>query len=215
MGFITVGSSGGQAISIVIQDRSRLFRESLALVLESSDALCVVGTVADDDGLRSLCLDTPVEAAVFEADGVPWDVRELVSDVNRHVVRSAMVGTCRERSDHIHRIIPEIGLLPRASAGHLFVSLILGQAVDEVPPSRLPSRGAGTLTQRELQVLALISGGSTTPQIADRLGISVKTVENRRQSLFAKLGVQNQSHAVAVAMRTGLLRPSPTRHGHR
>ena len=56
-----------------------------------------------------------------------------------------------------------------------------------------------------LQVLALISGGSTTSQIAERLGISAKTVENRRQALFAKLGVQNQSHAVAVAMRTGLL----------
>ena len=74
-----------------------------------------------------------------------------------------------------------------------------------------PARGSGSdrdsdnLTTRELQVLALISGGLTSPQIAERMGISAKTVESKRQALFAKLGVQNQSAAVAAAIRRGLL----------
>jgi len=62
-------------------------------------------------------------------------------------------------------------------------------------------------------VLALISAGLTTAQIAIRMGISRKTVENRRQSLFAKLGVQNQSHAIAVAIRTGVLGSAPVARG--
>jgi len=69
--------------------------------------------------------------------------------------------------------------------------------------------GAEVLTKREMQVLALISGGLTTQQIAERLGISAKTVESRRQALFAKLGVQSQSHAVSVAIRAGFLGNRP------
>jgi DNA-binding CsgD family transcriptional regulator len=40
------------------------------------------------------------------------------------------------------------------------------------------------------------------------MGISPKTVENHKQRIFAKLGVQNQAHAVAVAMRSGLVKPT-------
>jgi DNA-binding CsgD family transcriptional regulator len=62
-----------------------------------------------------------------------------------------------------------------------------------------------SLTTRELDVLNLIGCGHTTSEIGPRLGISPKTVENHKQRLFAKLGVSNQAHAVAVSMRLGLL----------
>jgi DNA-binding CsgD family transcriptional regulator len=39
------------------------------------------------------------------------------------------------------------------------------------------------------------------------LEISHKTVENHKQRIFGKLGVQNQAHAVSVAIRTGVMRP--------
>jgi DNA-binding CsgD family transcriptional regulator len=39
------------------------------------------------------------------------------------------------------------------------------------------------------------------------LNISPKTVENHKQRIFRKLGVQNQAHAISVAMRSGLMRP--------
>jgi DNA-binding CsgD family transcriptional regulator len=44
--------------------------------------------------------------------------------------------------------------------------------------------------------------------VAEAMGISPKTVENHKQRIFSKLGVQNQAHAVAVAMRQGLLSAS-------
>jgi DNA-binding CsgD family transcriptional regulator len=64
------------------------------------------------------------------------------------------------------------------------------------------------LTDREVQVLGAFGGGDSTRGVANRMGISPKTVENHKQAIFAKLGVQNQSHAVAVALRRGLLNPS-------
>jgi DNA-binding CsgD family transcriptional regulator len=41
-----------------------------------------------------------------------------------------------------------------------------------------------------------------------QMGISPKTVENHKQRIFSKLGVQNQAHAVAVAVRQGLVDPT-------
>ena len=56
-------------------------------------------------------------------------------------------------------------------------------------------------------MLVLISAGLTSATIASRLGISIKTVESRRQTLYSKLGVQNQPAAVAIAIRKGLIGP--------
>ena len=69
------------------------------------------------------------------------------------------------------------------------------------------------LSQREVQVLGEIGAGATTRIVAATMGISPKTVENHKQRIFTKLGVQNQAHAVAVAMRQGLMTaPSAVPH---
>jgi DNA-binding CsgD family transcriptional regulator len=73
--------------------------------------------------------------------------------------------------------------------------------------STVPGSQSVTLTDRELGVLSLVGAGLTSAQISRRLQISHKTVENHKQRIFAKLGVQNQAHAVSVALRAGLLRP--------
>ena len=56
-------------------------------------------------------------------------------------------------------------------------------------------------------MLRHISAGLTTQQSAQLLEVSPKTVDNHKQRMFAKLQVQNQAHAVAVAHRAGILRP--------
>jgi DNA-binding CsgD family transcriptional regulator len=71
------------------------------------------------------------------------------------------------------------------------------------------SRSAGAtstaLTQRERDVLALITQGSTNRQIARQLYISEKTVSVHVSNILAKLGVRGRTEAAAVARRDGLL----------
>lgn len=57
------------------------------------------------------------------------------------------------------------------------------------------------LSPREVEILRAISGGHTTREISEQLEISAKTVENHKQRIFAKLGVQNKAHAVALSAR--------------
>jgi DNA-binding NarL/FixJ family response regulator len=78
-----------------------------------------------------------------------------------------------------------------------------------VPPevaSRLAEHlGDDDLTEREIEVLRLIRDGYRNKQIADRLVIAETTVNFHIKNLVDKLGANDRTHAVTIAVRRGLL----------
>lgn len=64
-----------------------------------------------------------------------------------------------------------------------------------------------TLTEREREVLGQVAQGYTNQEIADRLFVSVKTVETHRAHLMSKLGLQSRAELVQYALREGYLTP--------
>jgi two-component system response regulator NreC len=62
------------------------------------------------------------------------------------------------------------------------------------------------LTDREREVLQLISEGQTTKEVANTLGISVKTAGTHRTNIMRKLGVHETAGLVRYAIRQGLIR---------
>lgn len=62
-----------------------------------------------------------------------------------------------------------------------------------------------TLTAREREVLQLVAEGKTSSEVAARLHISHRTVENHRTSLMRKLGLKNHSDVIRYALRRGLI----------
>ena len=67
--------------------------------------------------------------------------------------------------------------------------------------------GLGVLTPRQRQILQLIAEGQGTRQIAERLHVSVKTVETHRAQLMERLGIRDVAGLVRFAIRTGLIEP--------
>jgi DNA-binding NarL/FixJ family response regulator len=65
--------------------------------------------------------------------------------------------------------------------------------------------GEETLTPREIEVLQLIRDGHKNKQIADRLSISENTVNFHIKNIVEKLGANDRTHAVTIAIRRGLL----------
>ncbi len=204
----SVDASRGPVTAVAIQDRSRFFREGLRFLLNAHSGLRVDDEMALLAQLDASRVGDQIDAVILEATGVPWDVPEIAGQIMEGDPNVVIVGTYPDRGQP-HNQIEGVRLVHRNSPSSLFASILMGRDLDG--SSVYSPRGSGSdrdsdnLTTRELQVLALIGGGLTSTQIAERMGISVKTVESKRQALFAKLGVQNQSAAVAVAIRQGLL----------
>jgi DNA-binding NarL/FixJ family response regulator len=61
------------------------------------------------------------------------------------------------------------------------------------------------LTSREVDVLKLVAAGLTNREIADRLGLSSRTIDAHLRSVFAKIGVRSRSAATRYAVEHGLV----------
>jgi two-component system response regulator NreC len=64
-----------------------------------------------------------------------------------------------------------------------------------------------TLTAREKEILRFIGDGLTNEEIADRLSLSVHTVQTHRSNIMEKLGLHNRAQLVTYAARVGLIQP--------
>jgi DNA-binding NarL/FixJ family response regulator len=71
--------------------------------------------------------------------------------------------------------------------------------------ARQSSDVRAVLTDRELQILELVSQGLTVKQVASRIGLSPRTVETHIAKLYRKLGVRNRVQAVSKAAALGLV----------
>ncbi|GAA3351192.1 LuxR C-terminal-related transcriptional regulator [Amorphoplanes nipponensis] len=93
------------------------------------------------------------------------------------------------------------GVMPPNLVGELLKHIERLQR-DVLTPHGLTSSG---LTPRELDVLRLMADGLDTSEIAGRLCYSERTVKNVIYGLTHRLNLRNRSHAVAYALRTGMI----------
>lgn len=88
--------------------------------------------------------------------------------------------------------------------GATYVSPPVGApAGDGAAPA--PAAPIGTLSKRELEVMCFLASGMTNREIAEQLGISVKTIDTHRGHLLKKLQLRNNSDITRFAIRHGLV----------
>ncbi|UXN71932.1 response regulator transcription factor [Devosia neptuniae] len=201
-----------RALKVILADDHAIVREGLKLLLSTMAGVDVVGEAADaaavlaqllanDADLLVLDLGMPGIAGVqFIRDlrGAHAKLRILVLTAN---VEPRMVTAALEAGADgyltKHGDAAEIGLAIAAMRdGRPYVSPVTGAASQSLSP--IP------LTRREREILALIANGTTTPEIAARLGISPLTARKHRENLMRKLNLHNAAELTAYAVRLGL-----------
>jgi DNA-binding NarL/FixJ family response regulator len=109
--------------------------------------------------------------------------------------------------------------LQAGAMGYLLKSLLQDELVDTVRAvmkgqKRMPPEIASEialhatdedLTERELSVLRAISKGCSNKIIGAELGISEHTIKNHVQNILAKLGANDRTHAVTIALQRGFI----------
>jgi DNA-binding NarL/FixJ family response regulator len=165
--------------------------------------------------------------AVVVADAVDDDALRLVRAVRRRgPAQAVLVAGHLEDGDVVTAVEAGVlGLLRRAEAtADRLVRVICGAATGEgsVPPDLLGRLldQVGTLQRqvlrprgltftglatREIEVLKLVADGYDTAEIAQSLAYSERTVKNVLHDVTTRLQLRNRSHAVAYALREGLI----------
>ena len=90
-------------------------------------------------------------------------------------------------------------------AGATYVSPQIAEAVRSGASTATPGL-VGTLSKREFEVMCFLASGMTNREIAEQLGISVKTIDTHRGHVLKKLQLRNNSDITRFAIRHGFVR---------
>ncbi|QFG25821.1 response regulator transcription factor [Actinomadura sp. WMMB 499] len=142
--------------------------------------------------------DPPVRVLVLSASGEQEDVLEAVkAGATGYLLKSA---AREEFLDAVRRTAAGDAVFTPGLAG-----LVLGEFRRlAAAPARDAGDGAPRLTERETEVLRLVAKGLTYKQIAQRLVLSHRTVQNHVQNTLGKLQLHNRVELVRYAIEQGL-----------
>jgi DNA-binding NarL/FixJ family response regulator len=204
-------------IRLLVVDDHPVVRAGIVGLLAGEPDLEVVGEAGD--GAEACDL-----AGVLRPDVVLMDLRMPVLDgvqATERLLAAApatrvIILTTYETDTDILRAVEAgaTGYLLKDTPRDDLVAAVRGVAAGEtvLSPSvarRLVSgvRNAGErLTARELEVLAAVARGRNNAQIGAELYIAEATVKTHLLRIFTKLGVDDRTHAVTIALERGLLR---------
>lgn len=212
------------AISIILADDHPVVRRGMQALLERERDFSVAGVAAD--GLEAVRLTESLRPDVLVLDLMMPGLSGLEalrilherSPQTRIVIlsmhrSSAFVAQALQNGavGYVLKESTEEGLVlavREAAAGRRFLSPPLTESaitayIDQCKTS--PFDPHETLTPRQREVLQLAAEGRTNAEIAARLNISQRTVENHRAALMQKLRLRNQAELVRHAIRHGLL----------
>jgi ATP/maltotriose-dependent transcriptional regulator MalT len=176
----------------------------------AADELSQIATDIDAPVLRAMSAHATGAALRAEGDSraalvvlreawAAW--RELGAPYQAAQVRVLVGLACRDLGDE------DGGALELEAAQRVFQELGAAPALAQMEVSARtgPTRGAGGLTPREAEVLALVATGRTNRETASALVISEHTVARHMQNIFAKLGLSSRTAASAFAFEHDLV----------
>ncbi len=214
--------------SVLLADDQELVRAGLRTVLDNQDGIEVVGAAANGreaiDRARELEPDVVLmDVRMPQVDGIAA-TRELAGDGDGRP--RVLVLTTFDLDEYVYEAIKAgaSGFLLKDATPSRLVAAI--RAVDQgdallapdvtrrlverfasTPSGPDPDGPVGELTERELEVLALVARGLSNAEIGERLVVSLPTVKTHVGRVLMKLGLRDRVQAVVFAYEAGVVRP--------
>lgn len=211
-------------IRLILADDHALMREGLKSLIENEAGMQVVGEA--DNGARTIELAASAGPHVVVMDVAMPDLNGIeatrkIVEANPHIKVVALSGheskefvrkmltagasayVLKKRAyEELARAIREVMkgkkyLSPDIARGVVDDYIELSSSVDENPAFVV-------LTDREREVLQQLAEGKATKEMADALGVSVKTVETHRRNIMDKLDLHSVAELTKYAIREGV-----------
>ena len=203
-------------VSIVLADDHAVVRSGLCMLLESEADLEVVAQLGELDELCAVVAEVRPDVLLLDLHMRGGNSLELIPELARET--NVLVLTMQDdpgyarsaihagASGYLLKEVADAELIQAVRAvagGGTYIYPALGARL-LTGDGATPGRG---LTERERDVLRLIALGHTNAAVAERLFLSVRTVETHRANIHRKLDTDSRSELVRHALEQGLVKP--------
>jgi DNA-binding NarL/FixJ family response regulator len=208
------------AMRVLIVDDHPLLRKGVGQLIDQERDLVVVGEAEDAHKAITAVETTRPDVALIDISLSGTSGIELLKNLNvRFPKLKMLVLSMHDESVYAHRALragasgyimkqegPEkvLTALRKVLRGEVYLSEHLGNRLLHTlvnGHARLPSSPVEELSDRELEVFSLIGQGHGTRPIAEKLHLSIKTIESHRAHIKEKLNLQNATELVHHAIQ--------------
>jgi DNA-binding NarL/FixJ family response regulator len=213
-------------IRVLIADDHALLREGLRALLEPAGDLEVVGQAADGQQAVEECRRLAPDLVLMDVAMPGLGGLEATVQIRREDPRiKVLVLTQYQDREYVSRFLKAgaSGYVLKKAAGAELLSAIRAAHRGGLVLDPEVARGAvgeglraavedaerdpyDRLTDREKQVLKLVAEGRSNKEVAEVLGISVKTAMSHREHLMAKLGLHTRTELIRFALSRSVIR---------
>jgi DNA-binding NarL/FixJ family response regulator len=201
---------------VLVVDDHPVVRHGITLIINAEPDLTVCGEAENEQSARRLLRELQPDALVVDLSlGAGGDGFNIVRDAHAHFPQlPILVLSMHDETVYADRLFAQGAsgyIMKQAAAEQLVTALravLRGERfMSDDLRRHVAERGsevgeqADRLSARELQVISLIGLGLGTREIADRLSLSIKTVETHRLTIKRKLSLDTNSQLVQYAIK--------------
>ena len=208
-------------IRVLIADDHAIVRRGMGQIIAETPDLEVAGEAANGSDVISLVCDGEYDAVVLDINMPGMDGLDTLKQLQ--AIRPeipVLVLSMHSEDEYAVRVLRAgaSGYMNKESAPDELVAAIrkissggkyMSSEVAECLLAHLNSGGTGplhaNLSDREFQVLCLLSSGKTVSQIADQLALSVKTISTYRGRILDKMNMKNNAELTHYAIKNNLV----------
>lgn len=207
------------SIRVLIVDDHEMVREGLAAMLKTAPDLELVGQASDGDYAVALAVKTHPDVVLMDLEMPQVDGITATRRLREQCPETQVIALTSFSEDARIQAALEAGvigyLLKNVPAGqlaeairnaHAGKSTLAPEAAQALIQATIrPQQPGFDLTERELEVLALLVDGLTNAQIAQTLAISLSTAKFHVSTILSKLNASSRTEAATLALKHALL----------
>ncbi len=201
-------------IRVLMVDDHPLLREGIAAVLQGEEDCELVGEAANGQEAIELFRIHRPDVTLMDLQMPIMNGTDAILAIRKEFANARFVVLTTYQGD-----VQALRAFKAGASGYILKNMLRRELIDTIRAvhagkRRIPPEVAAelaehvtddALTAREVEVLKMVAAGTSNKMIAARLSVSEATIKAHVKNILSKLGANDRTHAVTIAMKRGFL----------